>query len=116
MKTYITALRRYCNFRGRATRREFWIFLLCHALVVTAFTAVDVITGFRHESGLGLLSGIYSFITVVPSLAVHVRRLHDIGRSGWWVLLHFTGAGSFTLFLLCCMKSAPHDNKASITN
>ena len=87
------------------------MFLLCHALVINAFTAVDFITGFRHETGLGLLSGIYSFFTLIPSLAMHVRRLHDAGRSGWWTLLHFTGAGSFVLVLFNCMKSTPHDNQ-----
>jgi uncharacterized membrane protein YhaH (DUF805 family) len=111
MKNYIVTLKQYANFHGRATRREFWMFLLCHTLVVAAFTVADFITGFRHESGLGLLSSIYSFITVIPSLAVHVRRLHDAGRSGWWVLLHFTATGSFVLLLFNCMKSMPHDNQ-----
>ena len=89
MKSYIFTLKQYFNFHGRATRREFWMFLLCHALVVTAFTVVDVITGFRHETGLGLLSSLYSLITIIPSLAMHVRRLHDAGRSGWWPLLQY---------------------------
>lgn len=68
-----SGFRNYVNFKGRASRSEFWWWTL-FSLVVQAAT-----------SGSDLISGVVSLGLLVPGLAVHVRRLHDTNRSGWWM-------------------------------
>lgn len=86
-------LRKYASFSGRATRAEFWWWVLASNLVVVGVTMVDgaisaflVALGIPFVSPLGILVAIGIFL---PSLAVAVRRLHDIGKSGWWLLLWY---------------------------
>ena len=77
----------WSNFSGRAMRTEFWFFWLFSLLVVIGSFVVGVIFG---RTGLGVVFlglGLYWLITFIPNLAVTVRRLHDIGRSGWWLLI-----------------------------
>ncbi|MFN3275602.1 MAG: DUF805 domain-containing protein [Paracoccus sp. (in: a-proteobacteria)] len=80
---------KYVTFSGRARRSEFWYFTLFNFIVAVILFIVAVILGFAQgfsaqEFGI---SDIYSLATFLPALAVTVRRLHDIGRSGWWVLI-----------------------------
>ncbi len=86
MKWYLEVLRKYGVFDGRAHRTEFWMFTLVSVIVSLVLTIVDVVIGTYGGYG-GLLSGLYGLAVVVPSLAVGARRLHDIGRSGWWQLI-----------------------------
>lgn len=69
-------MRKYALFTGRATRSEFWYFVLVNLII-------SIIVGVFGK----FLQSLYSLIVLVPSLAVAVRRLHDIGKSGWWLLL-----------------------------
>ena len=74
--------RKYFTFSGRATRAEHWWFVLFVAIARLVFA---IISGF---AGLpGVLDGVWGIVTLIPSLAVGVRRLHDINRTGWWLLL-----------------------------
>lgn len=86
MTWYLAVLKRYGGFDDRAHRTEFWMFMLWGAVVSIALVILDAVIGTENEYG-GLLSGIYAIATIVPSLAVGARRLHDIGRSGWWQLI-----------------------------
>lgn len=72
----------YADFRGYATRREFWLFVLFHTLVNALLVALMLIPGFLLP-GIGLLL-FWDLLIIVPLSAVFVRRLHDVGRSGWW--------------------------------
>jgi uncharacterized membrane protein YhaH (DUF805 family) len=83
---YLEVLKKYVVFDGRAHRTEFWMFVLVNLIISILLTIVDAAIG-TYEAGGGLLSGIYSLAVLLPSLAVGARRLHDIGRSGWWLLL-----------------------------
>ncbi|QLI81842.1 DUF805 domain-containing protein [Chitinibacter fontanus] len=69
--------KKYADFNGRASRSEYWWFALFAFLVSILLSA----------SGAGLISGLFSLATLVPSLAVGVRRLHDLGKSGWFLLI-----------------------------
>ena len=89
---YIKALKKYAVFNGRARRKEFWYFLLFDSIFEIAFIVADVVvadltmepvSSWAIEYGLGFL---YVWATFIPFLAVSVRRLHDIDRSGWWAL------------------------------
>lgn len=83
-----TCLRKYAVFTGRAARAEFWWWVLAVVIVSIALGMVDaVIEALSGWDGFSLLSGIFSLAVLLPNLAVTVRRLHDIGKTGWWVLL-----------------------------
>ncbi|WP_429025223.1 DUF805 domain-containing protein [Aeromonas veronii] len=83
MNWYISVLKQYAVFSGRARRTEYWMFLLCNVIVMQLLGMVDKLIGGDKE----FISGIYSLAVLLPSLAVAVRRLHDTDRSGWWLLL-----------------------------
>ena len=110
-----TCMRKYVTFSGRATRSEFWWFYLFTVLVnlvatsqASSFvpTLLDGQDMTENESSYFLnnffflyLSTITSLILLLPSLAVAVRRLHDVGRSGWWILITFTVIGIIPLLI-----------------
>ena len=80
-----SCLAKYAAFSGRSARSEFWwwqLFLVVGGLVATIF---DVGTGLPH----GPIGSIFWLVTLLPSIAVGARRLHDVGRSGWWLFLYF---------------------------
>lgn len=88
MNWYIKVLKNYAVFDGRAQRAEYWFFVLFSVLITMGLALIDGALGlFQPDSGVGLLSGLYSLAVLIPSLAVGVRRLHDTGRTGWWLLL-----------------------------
>ncbi len=77
------AFKNYVNFKGRSTRAEYWWFFLFTFTLSAITEAIDVF------SSLGIMSTIFSLIVFMPSLTVGVRRLHDINKSGWWILMWF---------------------------
>ena len=93
---YLEALKKYAVFNGRSRHKEFWYFVLVGGIIGITLQIIDRLIGtFSDSVGTGLLSGIYSLTILVPSITVCVRRLHDIGRTGWWylmVLVPFVGA------------------------
>ena len=88
MNWFLIALKKYATFAGRAQRAEYWYFVLFYILIFIGLSVIDGITGsFSAEAGMGLLGGILTLALLIPSIAVGVRRLHDTGRSGWWLLI-----------------------------
>ncbi|MFF7178403.1 DUF805 domain-containing protein [Streptomyces sp. NPDC008121] len=81
MNWYLDVLKKYAVFSGRARRKEFWMFTLFSVLISIVLTIIDSMLGIQ------LLSLIYSLAVLIPTLAVSIRRLHDTGRSGWWILI-----------------------------
>jgi uncharacterized membrane protein YhaH (DUF805 family) len=82
MNYYLSVLQdKYATFTGRASRSEFWYFILFNIIVSFILGIVDGIIGMK------ILGTIYSLAVLIPSLAVGARRLHDIGKSGWMQLL-----------------------------
>lgn len=86
MRWYLHVLRQYAVFRGRARRMEFWSFTLVSLAIYVALMVLDVILLGGTIGTVAVLSTIYSWGVLVPTLAVTVRRLHDTARSGWWLL------------------------------
>ncbi len=82
MEWYLTVLRKYAEFSGRARRKEYWFFVLFNIIISFVLGFVDGFAGLG-----GVLGGIYALAVLIPSIAVGVRRLHDTGRSGWWLLI-----------------------------
>lgn len=98
MQSVKTCLRKYADFSGRATRAEFWWWVLATTLVSLALNMLDIILGFFFLAlipisglsglyGLDLLSSLFALAIILPGLAVTVRRLHDTGKTGWWQLV-----------------------------
>ena len=85
MNWYTQVLKKYAVFEGRATRKEYWMFVLINLLVAFAIGFITGLIGGARLSGTANL--LYSLAVFLPSVAVGVRRLHDSGRSGWWLLL-----------------------------
>ncbi|WP_038142133.1 DUF805 domain-containing protein [Vibrio nigripulchritudo] len=81
MEWYLAVLKKYAVFKGRARRKEYWMFILFNAIFTSILGLIDKILGVEF---LGI---IYGLALIVPGIAVNVRRLHDIGRTGWWVLI-----------------------------
>lgn len=79
-----SVLRQYATFRGRATRPEFWWWYLCTILINIVTTGVDELTD--ATIGVSFIGVIVTLGLLLPTLAVSVRRLHDSGLSGWWLL------------------------------
>ncbi|WP_141505302.1 DUF805 domain-containing protein [Paenibacillus luteus] len=82
MQWYMKAMKNYVNLDGRARRMEFWMFFLMNALITAALLIIESLAGIP-----GILSGIYYIAVFLPSIAVSVRRLHDIGKSGLWIFI-----------------------------
>ncbi|MDE2939761.1 MAG: DUF805 domain-containing protein [Chloroflexota bacterium] len=83
-----TCIRKYADFSGRATRAEFWWWLLATTLTSLAISAVDSFVGaISNAYFYSPLSTIFALAVLLPDLAVTARRLHDTGKSGWWQLV-----------------------------
>jgi uncharacterized membrane protein YhaH (DUF805 family) len=88
MQWYAKVLRQYADFTGRARRTEFWMFTFVSAIIGIVLSLVDEVVFLGPGlSTTGWLGTIYSLAVLLPTLAVGARRLHDTGRSGWWLLL-----------------------------
>ncbi len=81
MKYYLLALQNYITFTGRSTRKEFWYFFLFNFIFSVSLNVLGVAIGFE------LLGTIYSLALFLPGIAAGVRRLHDAGKSGWFLLI-----------------------------
>ena len=112
MNWFLSALKKYAVFSGRAQRAEYWYFILFYILIFIGLSFIDGMTGsFSAEAGIGLLGGLYSLALLIPSLAVGVRRLHDTGRTGWWLLIGLIPLiGAIVLLVFFVQDSAPGEN------
>ena len=130
MKWFIRCIKQYAVFKGRASRTEFWYFMLFWVIFYMLVIAIDRNLGenFFKLSDLpfseyiplanffdevGLLTLLYRPITMLPSLAVITRRLHDIDKSGWWCLTCVTPL-IIILIIFMCKKSDENENKYGI--
>lgn len=112
---------KYSTISGRASRAEYWWFTLFMYLVyIVIYTLLAVMMIYLYlGSGAQMfaallvigLMGIISILLIVPSICVTVRRLHDIGRSGWWILLSFVPIVRFVILVFTLMPSQPTANE-----
>lgn len=105
--------KKYAVVEGRARRKEYWFFTLFYCLGLIVLMIVDGITGtLSEQAGIGLLSGVFVLATLVPYIAVTVRRLHDTDRSGWWILLSLIPLiGGLVLLVFMLVDSQPGANR-----
>jgi uncharacterized membrane protein YhaH (DUF805 family) len=103
---YLTVFKRWLDFRGRSRRSEYWYYTLANLIVAILLVVVEMILGIGGDDGAsGPLSLIYSLVTIVPGLSLSFRRLHDIGRSAWWLLLTFIPIIGWGVLLYWAIKN-----------
>ncbi len=88
MQHFINAFKLYGVFSGRSTREEYWMFTLIYLMV---YIALSIIAYFINSEMFSFLLGILSLAVIIPSISITTRRLHDVGRSGWWQLSPLIG-------------------------
>lgn len=113
MEWYLKVLQQhYVDFGGRARRKEYWMFCLMNFFIVIGLTIASVVgvsaTGIESFSALPPL---YNLAVLLPAIGVSVRRMHDIGKSGWWLLVGFVPLiGALVLLYFACLDSEPGNN------
>ncbi len=90
MNWYLTVLKKYADFNGRARRKEYWMFALFSTIISILLIILGAVAQIRF------LDNIYSLAVLIPSIAVGVRRMHDTNHSGWFILIPF-----YNLYLAC---------------
>lgn len=102
MNWYLKVLKQYADFKGRARRKEYWMFFLFN--VIISYGTVGIALGLDMPE-LSIINSIYSLAVLVPSIAVAVRRMHDVGKSGWYCLIPIYN------LILACTDSEPGRNQ-----
>ncbi|MEB6678682.1 DUF805 domain-containing protein [Acinetobacter lwoffii] len=103
---FVKCLTNYANFSGRARRKEFWFFMLFCVILGIVAEVIDTVLGTKP-----LLNSLLNLALLVPSLAVGARRLHDVGRSGWWQLLTLTVIGILVLIWWWATETKQQNNE-----
>jgi uncharacterized membrane protein YhaH (DUF805 family) len=113
MDWFVECMKRYAVFAGRASRREYWHFSLVYLLISVILSIFDAMIGkFSLAAGMGLLSGLFTLAAALPALGVSIRRLHDTGRSGWWLLITAVPLiGIIVLIVFLSMRGEAGDNR-----
>jgi uncharacterized membrane protein YhaH (DUF805 family) len=112
MNWYLAVLKKYAVFSGRAQRKEYWMFFLFNIIIAILLGIIEVVIGISPDADESILANIYSLAILLPSLAVSVRRLHDIGRSGWWILIGLIPLiGVIVLFVFAVQDGQPGPNQ-----
>jgi uncharacterized membrane protein YhaH (DUF805 family) len=105
MNYYFEVLKKYAIFGGRASRKEYWMFFLLNFIIAFGLGIIGGLLKINPESGRSLLGDLYSLVILVPSIAVGVRRMHDVNKSGWYLLIPIYN------FILVITKGTKGDNK-----
>jgi uncharacterized membrane protein YhaH (DUF805 family) len=96
---YLMAFKKYATFKGRARRKEFWMFYLFNTIFSFGALSLDSILGFTFAGGRSnFIQILYGVAVIFPGMALTVRRLHDVGKSGWY-LFYISVAAGFVLFI-----------------
>lgn len=108
MNYYLDAFRNYKDFEGRATRKQFWMFMLIHFIICAC---IGIVSDVSHVLG-NILFAVYLLIVVIPAAALSFRRLHDINRSAWWILIGFIPVvGAIVLLIFYVQKGTEGPNR-----
>jgi uncharacterized membrane protein YhaH (DUF805 family) len=103
--------RNYVGFKGRAARSEYWYWTLFVYLLLIVCWLIDMTVFGFNTTGVNPMTVLATLATLLPTLAVSARRLHDIDRSGWWALLIFTVIGYVVLLVWACMRGTVGANR-----
>ena len=111
MKYYIEALKKYAQFSGRSNRQEFWMFFLINALIIVLLVIIDTMVLGNTDSEKSAIVNLYNLATLIPYLAASVRRIHDVGKNGWFIMIPF-----YNLYLLISKGDSSDNEYGSVPN
>jgi uncharacterized membrane protein YhaH (DUF805 family) len=110
MDWYLSVLKKYAVFDGRARRKEYWMFFLINLIFMGCTGVIDYLLGTKE-----MIGGLYSLVVLLPGIGVGIRRLHDIGKSGWFILINLIPIiGVIWFLILMCRDGDLGDNKYGI--
>lgn len=112
MRSYFDGMLRYFEISGRSTRMQYWMFFLIQLVLTILAIVVDILLGgFASPQQPMIPATLFvAFIHIVPAITVSIRRLHDIGRSGFWYLLYLVPFAGIVLLYWSCCASDPDRN------
>lgn len=105
MEYFLGAYKKYADFTGRARRKEYWMFALFYLIVYIVLSVIDSILG------IPALTLLFSLGSLIPSLSIGARRLHDTGRSGWWQLLALIPLIGAIILIVFLVQDSHPDNE-----
>lgn len=109
---WVSTFKKYAVVQGRATRTEYWMWVLLNIAALFALGLVEGMVGMFPNTDESVLGSIFSLVILVPSICVAVRRLHDTGKTGWLMLLMFLPlVGAIILIIFFCQDSQPGENQ-----
>ncbi len=116
MNWYLKVLKNYKDFNGRSRRQEYWMFVLFNILFSIGAAVLDNLLGMTMNGiPYGPLYLVYGLIVLIPGLAVSIRRLHDIGKSGWYLLVALIPIiGGIWLLILMATDGTPGENEYGV--
>ncbi len=107
MNWYLEVIQKYAVFDGRARRKEYWMFILFHIIIVIVISIIEGAFG-----SPGVLSTLYGLAVLLPGIGVSIRRLHDTGRTGWWMLIGLIPIlGAIVLLVFMVQDGEPGENQ-----
>lgn len=104
MNEFIIGFKRAFDFKGRSTRKDYWMFALISLIISFVLNIVEM----TLFGGAFILSGLYLLIILIPEISLSIRRLHDIGRTGWWNLLMLLPFGILVLIFFYIQPTNPN--------
>lgn len=108
MNWYLSVIKNYTGFSGRARRKEYWMFVLINMIICAVLNVIQSVIGMETP----YISSIYSLGVLLPSIAVAIRRLHDTDRSGWWLLLSLIPViGTIVIIVFLCQNGTAGNNR-----
>ena len=123
MSAHKNMFKNYANFHGRTSRKEYWLAAITAAIIITILSVIACIPVLPLTTNpyaeisifsliIACIASLGTLVYVIPLLSLYVRRLHDIGKSGWFLLLGLIPyIGSIILFIFTLLDSQPSDNK-----
>ncbi len=115
MGWFFLAWQRFAEFGGRSRRMEYWMYTLFYFIILIALYLGIFGFGLAHLQALGaictFLSIAYAFVAFIPGLACAVRRLHDSGKTGWWILLGIVPVADIVLLVFLCLDGDAGENR-----
>lgn len=111
MEWVFAAFKRTFEIRGRSRRKEYWLYTLFIIVMTIILLVVDSAFELYIDEDTGMLSTLFLLATFITSFTVTIRRFHDIGKSGWWILLNFIPfIGTIVIFVFTVLNSEAKTN------